>query len=136
MSHITLEPSPALAGHTRGRSAIRRMARRSILSMLAVLAAAASLGPAIAAAATNGQQIEVVGFAQWSVTVCGTNQNNVPNVCNHWNTPTQETPLFGWWWKGTVKIYNYGYYGQYLGSKQCYVPVYQWSNWTFCPGAD
>ncbi len=128
---LTRRSEPAMTPS--GRSPVRGMFRRVMAGILAVLALAMTVGPGIAAAGTNGQQIYVYGSQQYSVTVCGTNQNNA-HVCGHASTPGYITYLPGWWWKGTIAIYNYGYSGNYLGTSYCYVPVSQSSNWTGCHG--
>lgn len=117
-------------------SAITRIVRRATLGMLAGIALALSIGPGIAAAGTNGQQIyiyDLVSPQQSSVQVCGTNQNN-NYVCHSWPTPTSTTELSGWWWVGPVTINNYDANGNLLGQTSCDVPKAQSSNWYPCPG--
>ena len=118
---------------TRRGGATRRFARRLTAGALAGTALAMSVGPGIAAAGTNGQQIVVSGRYQYSVVVCGTNQYN-QFICGRHATPAYTTYLGGWWWKGTVTIYNYASNGSYLGATSCYVPVSQPSDWTSCHG--
>jgi hypothetical protein len=142
----TTEPGPPRASHgmrycrrsgsAAGRmdqSPIRRILRRASAWLLVCTALALTLESGVAGAATNGQQVYVYGSAQYSVTVCGTNQNN-NYVCGHANTPTYIPYLPGWWWKGSVKIYNYGASGNYLGLSTCYVPTSQSANWVGCHG--
>ncbi len=111
------------------------MWRQATAGILALLALGMALMPGIAAAGSNGQQIIVYGRAQYSVTICGTNQNS-SYVCGHGNTPGYYTVLRWLVVEGNRDVYSYGASGNYIGTSYCSVPVSQSKNWTYCHGVD
>ncbi len=112
---------------------MRRIKRAGAL-LLTAGALSLSLGPGVAAAGTNGQQIGVYGL-QEAVKVCGNNQNG-HWVCHAWTTPYYDSYLNGWWWKYTVVIYSWRYsnFSGYIGYRLWDIPVNQRSNWSWCSG--
>jgi hypothetical protein len=111
-----------------------------LLVTLAVCAAAAA--PA-ANAGSNGQHIFVQGVQQWSVVVCGPNQNRQWTCTPRWPTPYYVTYINGddlfhaptttpYWWVGGLTIFTYGRYGNYLGPKYCNVPRVLATDWWPC----
>jgi hypothetical protein len=108
---------------------------RLSLALLSAVVLSSTVGGA-AFAGTNGQQVIVVGTAQYSAQICGYNQNNDYVCTGYISTPNPETPVSGSWWVGTITIYGWtgnGASGRYLGSASCDVPSFQWfDDWTKC----
>ncbi len=102
---------------------------------LTTLALALGTSAGTAAAASNGQQIDVYGYGQASVNLCGQNQNN-EYVCHKFNTPSYYTLLSGWWWKGAVQMRDYSAQHVQDGEGACYVPEKQKANFVYCHGVD
>ncbi len=140
-AQLTVQPpflsrSPASEGSDR----LRRVTRLIVIGIGVAIASAVLAGSVLtsmARAGTNGQQIEVYAPTQHSVRVCGSNQWN-HNVCHLWNTGGSSLwyPLPNWWWKGSVSLENYAFYGGrwYLDTTSCNVPSDQAGDWTYCRG--
>lgn len=124
---------------------LRRAGRRDMALARACARIAAALllvvllgfAPSTAFAGSNGQQIQIYGPAQRSVSICGVNQYDQYG-CQSFNTPGYTwARIPDYWWKGTIKIGNYADYGarMFLGNTYCQVPAYQpSSDWTACYG--
>ncbi|MEZ0113841.1 hypothetical protein ABH920_007875 [Catenulispora sp. EB89] len=111
--------------------------------LAATLTAVATIAlPVVAAgtasAGTNGQQVAVSTWYSDEVKICGTNQNNKPNVC----TPKFSVPgssyvgLKGWWYKGWVTITGYDNDNGSVRTARCYIPASQSGDWVYCDGRD
>jgi hypothetical protein len=101
---------------------------------LTLALAALVLVPASAHAGINGQHVSVEGVSQYSVKVCGDNENNTFVCTGIIATPTPVTNIPNYWWKGTILIEGYwDAHGQdYLGTSYCAVPTVWWSDWYNC----
>ncbi|WP_052434777.1 hypothetical protein [Streptacidiphilus melanogenes] len=84
----------------------RKFARGAAVAALGVSAVIAGSGAAFAG--TNGQQIEFfdnIGNTG-SVAVYGTNQAGQP-ARHCFDTPVSDNRFGGWWWEGSVTLYEY-----------------------------
>ena len=111
---------------------------RRLVLLLAVLAASAAVTAPAASAGSNGQQVYIEGYKQYSVIVCGQNQYRVTTCTPRWQTPRYVTWIGGgadwlntgaprgaaqfYWWGGHLTIFTFGKNGLYIGARGCDVP--------------
>ena len=121
---------------------VKRLATFLAAAALATGAAAAGNAP-LAQAGTNGQQIQLctsVATVTGTATILGTNQNGLGIFSPRFPLVAfvgRCTPIWGWWWKGTVNLNWYHADGSFYRSSTCRVPVNQGlNNWVSCIAPD
>lgn len=135
MEEVVDKPQVVERGLRHHKSKLKSRARALLLALMLVGSIGAgieAITPTAAFAGTNGQQIDVGTYHSYSVRICGTNQNN-SYTCWWGNTPNYWTPVYGWWWKGTVQVlfcYSYNLTGCYAVG-YWNVPAAQSSNWVY-----
>ena len=115
------------------------------LSAIAVVATTVVLALAAAPAAhagSNGQQIQLctsVATITGTANILGQNQNGLGIYSPAFPLVAfvgRCTPIWGWWWKGTVTIRWYHADGRFWRSSTCRVPEKQFDNWVSCIAPD
>ncbi|MFD3537155.1 hypothetical protein [Streptomyces sp. NPDC058664] len=102
----------------------------------AALAFAGVLGSAGQSfAGSNGQQIRFhdTSTVVYSIRIQGYNQNG-ESVSGCFSTPSRDTWINGWWWKGEVGVTFYRNsscsFATYYGDEIVWVPTEQSGDWT------